>query len=224
MPVIEIVYSEDDNVKLKDEYQKMRALWQRLGRKSLPPTFEQWVGARAVAGDGSSMSEVEMDDIRVFNAIEKLVTSLDAHDVALAHLARQDSAPEKSALALAQVIVTDLGLPPQYLKRIQELFEHYLKSAKEVADAAHVGVTNHAYGALHEAYRKLLDRTTKAVEHLGSERAVGRAEGAIAILVSLDIVDRAAAEKKTRSFRLQLRNAQKPTWVGKVFGGPNAKD
>jgi hypothetical protein len=224
MPVIEIVYSEDDNAKLKDEYQKIRVTWQRLGRKSLPPTFEQWVGARAVAGDGTSMSGVELDDMRVFNAIEKLVTSLDPHDFGLAHLARLQSAPEKSALDLAQVIVTDLNLPPQYLKRIQDLFEHYLKSAKELADAGNVGLTNRTYGALNEAYRKLLDRTAKAAGHLGPERAIGRAEGAIAILVSLDILDRSAAEKKTRAFKLQLRNAQKPTWVGKVFGGPSAKD
>jgi hypothetical protein len=224
MPVIEIVYSEDDDAKLKDEYQNMRVTMQRLGRKSMPPTFEQWLGARAVAGDGTSMSGVELDDMRVFNAIEKLVTSLDPHDLGLAHLGRHGGAPEKSALDLAQVIVTDLSLPPQYLKRIQDLFEHYLKNAKDVADAGNVGVTNRTYGALNEAYRKLLDRTAKAVEHLGQERAIGRAEGAVAILASLEILDRANAEKKTRAFKLQLRNAQKSTWVGKVFGGPSAKD
>ena len=224
MPVIEIVYSEDDNAKLKDEYQKMSATWKRLGRKSLPPTFEQWVGARAVASAEKPIAGGELDDLRVFNAIEKLATSLEQCDVGLGYLARQDDAREQAAADLAKVIVTDLSLPQAYLKRFQDLFEHYLKSGKEIADAAHVGVTNRAYGAMIEAYRNLAERTAESAEHVGQDRAIGRVEGALALLVALDVMDRTAGEKKARAFKTQVRRAaRKATWVGKVFGGPDTK-
>ncbi len=223
MPVITVAYTEEDHVKLQGEYMKMSALWTKSGRKSSPPTFEQWLSARALQDDTAGR-ELDPDNVRLFNAIEKLITSFDSHGFALAHLAKHGATPEESALELAQIIVRDLNLQPQYLKRMQDLFMHYLKGAKEVADGAHIGITNRAYGALNEAYRKLAERTAKAVDHLGDDRAIGRVEGAIAILVGLNVMDRNVAEEKTDAFKIEVRNAPKPTWVGKVFGGTGKKE
>lgn len=117
-----------------------------------------------------------------------------------------------------------IQLQPHFLKRLQDLIEHYLKSAKDIADAGQVGITNRGYGALHEAFRKLSERTAKVTEHLGNERAIGRVEGAVAILVSLNIMDRRTAEEKTDAFKSEIRNAPKSTWVGKVFGGAGKKE
>ena len=222
MPVISVAYSDEDHAKLQGEYMKMCAAWSKAGRKLTPPTFEQWLAARALMSDAAG--ELDRESVLVFNALEKLVTSLDPLGFGLAHMAKRGASPEESAQELAQVMVRDLNLPSQYLKRMQDLFLHYLKGAKEIADCAHIGITNRAYGALFEAYRKLAERTGKAVEHLGDERAIGRVEGAIAILVSLNVMDRGTAEEKTDAFKVEVGNAPKPTWVGKVFGGAGKKE
>lgn len=223
MPVISVAYSEETHAKLHAEYVKMSAAWLRLGRKASPPTFEQWLAERAIVAEGAG-SELDPDNVQVFNAIEKLVTSLDRQGFGLAHLAKHNTSPQESSLELAKVLVRDLQLQPHYLKRMQDLFEHYLKSAKEIADAGQVGITNRGYGALNEAFRKLSERTSKAAEHLGEERALGRVEGAVAILVSVDIMDRRVAEEKTEAFKTEIHNASKSTWVEKVFGGAGKKE
>jgi hypothetical protein len=223
MPIINVEYSDDDNMKLQEEYIKMCIVWPQLGHKDLPPPFELWVGARAVAGDGTSIS-LEVDEMHLFNAIEKLLGSLDAHDFGLTHLSREDDAVEESTLHLANELVTDLKLQPKYIQRIQALFEKHLQTPKEIADAAQIGLTNRARGALYAAYKKLIERTTTAVDHLGEERAVGRVEGAGAILASLNIIERSTAEERTDAFRQQVRAARKPNWVGKVFGRSLAQD
>ena len=224
MSVIDVVLSEESHKKLRDEYESMAATWSRLGKQSLPPTFEQWVGLRAAEQESSSTANAELDDMRVFHAIERLVISLHQNGFSLAHVARNGDAPGQSALNLAQLMVNDFKLQPQYQKRLQDLFEHYVKGAKEVADMAQVGLTNRAYGALSEAYRSLSDRTGNSVEHLGTERAIGRVEGAAAILVSLEVMERNVAKKKTDAFKKEMRGKSKPSWVGKVFGGSGDKE
>ncbi len=221
MPVISVPYSDHEYAKLQDEYIKLTAAWPGIGQKASAPTFEQWIGQRALAA-GMTASDPDQD-MQVFNGIEKLVTSLDRKGFGLAHLAKHGMSPEESALELAKAMAADLKLQPQYLKRLQELFEHYLKNAKDIADAGQVGITNLAYGALNEAQRKLAERTAKAAGHLGEERAIGRVEGGVAILVSLSILDRNSAEEKAEAFKLQIRNAPKSTWVEKVFGGSGKK-
>jgi hypothetical protein len=211
MPMINISISADDYNKLQEEYRKMAIAWPRPGLAALPPTFEEWAGARAASGDGASMEDTGLNDIRVFTAIEKTITSLQAHDFGLAHFGKQETMLSRSARAFAESLVRSLRLSQHQLKRVQELVEYYAKGAKEIADAAHVGVTNRAYGALHEAYRELVERTDKAADRLGEQRAIGRVEGAIAILVSLNVMDREAAQQKTDAFKLQVRNPGKRT-------------
>jgi hypothetical protein len=224
MPVVSVVLSEEEHIKLKDEYQKITLSWLQLGHRQLLPTFEQWLGQRIATNGGVPGGDNEIDNIRVFNAIEKLVTRLHQHGFGLVHIGRHGIAPTQAALDMAQNVATDLKLQPQYAKRMVELFEHYVKSAKEIADRAQIGVTNRTYGALHEAYRQLAERTEKALQHLGDERAIGRVEGGIAILVSLDTMDRDSAKKKTEAFKQQVRAEQRPSWMGKVFGGAADKD
>lgn len=224
MSVINVVLNEEDHANLQDEYQKMTATWQRLGHKVLPPTFELWLGQRAASAADAPAPDTDLDDMRVFNAVEKLVTGLHQHGFGLAFVGKQGITPPLAASDLAQMIVADLKLQPHYVKRIQDLFEHYVKSAKEIADRAQVGVTNRAYGTLDEAYGQLVERTGKAAQNLGIERAIGRVEGAAAILVSLNAMDRDSARKKAAEFKFQMRSALRPTWVEKVFGGANNKE
>lgn len=208
MPFINISLSEDEYNRLQEEHKKAVAR-AKHDLTALPSTFEEWIATRAVSGSDGAPSDGGLDDLRAFNAIEKLITSLRSHGFGLAHLGKQDGVPADAARELAETIVRDLRLSQQQLKRIQELVEYYSRGAKEIADVAHVGVTNRAYGALHEAYRDLADRTDKSVERIGEERAIGRVEGAIAILVNVHVMDRQAAKEKTEAFKAQARNPKK---------------
>lgn len=220
MAVIEIVLSEEDHDRLHIEYRKMCETWSRLGNGALAPTFAQWLGVRAAENE-EPLSGVELDDIRIFNAIEKLVTSLPQHGFGLAHIGNRGATRAESVRNLAQLIARDFRLQTQYSKRIEDLFEHYAKDVKAIADLAQLGVTNRVYGALNECYRQLVERTAKSVSSLGSERAIGRVEGAASILVSLEVLNRDAATEKTNAFKLEARSQTKATWVNKIFGGPD---
>ena len=222
MAVIEIVLSEDDHQRLHGEYSKMCETWSRLGHGALPPTFEQWLGVRAAENE-EQQSEIELNDMRVFNAIEKLISSLPQQGFALTHYVKQGVLRPESEHNLAQLIVREFRLPMQYAKRLEEVFLHYVKDAKEVADLAQIGVTNRTYGALNEAFRHLLERSTQSVPNLGSDRAIGRVEGAASILVSVDAMKKEAATEKTNAFKQQARSVSKCTWVNKIFGG-SSKD
>jgi tetratricopeptide (TPR) repeat protein len=208
MPVINISLSEDEYNKLQEEHKKAVAR-AKHDLTALPATFEEWIVACAANGNDATPGNGGLDDLRAFNAIEKLITSLRSHGFGLAHLGKQDGVPADSARDLAETIVRNLGLSQQQLKRIQDLVEYYSKAAKEIADAAHVGITNRAYGALHEAYRELADRADKSLDRIGEERAIGRVEGAIAILVNVHVMDRQAAKEKTEAFKALARNPRK---------------
>jgi len=223
MAVIEIVLREDDHQRLQEEYGQMRETWSRLGNSALPPTFEQWLGTRAAKSE-ESQGKVELDDMRVYNAIEKLVLSLPQHGFALTHFLKQGVLRPEAIQNLAQLIVRDFRLPDQYAKRIEDLFMHYVKDAKEVADIAQVGITNRAYGALNEAFRVLLERTAKSVPSLGPDRAIGRVEGAAAILLGVDALSREAAKNKANAFKRVARSVPKSTWVNKIFRGSNKEE
>lgn len=216
MPVINVVLTEVDHQRLEEEHVALAAAWPRLGNKGQPPTFAQWLGQRIGAAESAADPQA-LGDIRVFNAIERLITSLPQHGFNLACTAPSGADSAASALALGNTIVTDFQLQPTYGKRLQELFMHYLKSAREIADAAQVGLTNRAYGALTEAHRQLTTRTSEATATLGAEKAIGRIEGATAILVSLDVMDRNTAKKRTSAFKAEARAVRKPGLLGRMF-------
>ncbi len=211
MPAVTITLSDEEHALLMDEYKQMSIEWLRRNPASVPPQFEQWLAGMTVAGARErSRSTAEVDQLRTLNSIEKLVTGLKAHGFGLAHLGKPGNDPAESAASLAETLVADLGLSLTRAKRIEELLVYYAKSARDIADAAHVGVTNRAYGALHEAYRELLERTAKAaLSHLGEEQALGRAEGGAAILVSVQAMNRRNATEKTEEFKANLRSLKK---------------
>jgi hypothetical protein len=220
MPVLQVVINEIDHQRLEQEHATLVDAWPSLGNTGLAPTFAQWLGTRAAgeAGpDGLVAREPDLDDVRLFNAIERLVSILPQHGFNLAHTTPAGTDPERCALDLSQAIVADFQLPPQYGKRLQELFMHYLKTAREIADIAQIGITNRAYGALTEAHRKLTERTILATATLGTDKAIGRVEGATAILVSLDVMDRATAKKRTSAFKAEARALRKPGLLGRMF-------
>ncbi|CAN5434393.1 hypothetical protein BH11PSE11_BH11PSE11_22700 [soil metagenome] len=223
MPILTIEYSDADHTRLQEEYIKMSIVWPQLGNKDLPPTFEAWVASRAVEGDGSSIS-LDIADMHLINAVEKFIVSLEPHDFGLTHLSRDPDHVQEAILQLANALVSELHLQPQCLRRVQNLIEQHLRSPREISDSAHIGVTSRTHGALDLAYHKLIERTAKALSHLGEDRAVGRVEGAGAILASLHIIDRNTAEERTEAFRLQARAGGKPSWVGKVFRRGQAQD
>lgn len=209
MPNITITVSDDDHRLLADEHKKMSIEWLRSHTSSLPPTFDQWLATRLVetVREGT-LGKHELAEMQAINAIEKLVTGMQRHGLGLASLNRHGDAKE-SIGPLAEATASGLGLPLHAAKRIQELLEYYARSAREIADLAHVGMTNRAYGAMHESYRELIERTTKALDHVGEEKALGRVEGGAAILVSMHVMTREAAQEKTEAFRHQLRDSQK---------------
>lgn len=218
MPIISVVVSETDHHHLEQEYAALLSAVPSPGQPPAPSTFAAWLGTRLMQVEHGTSDTVSASDIHVFNAVEKLITSLPQHGFQLAHTAPAETVPATSSYALAEAMVNAFRLQPQYLKRLQELFAHYLKSPKEIADTAQVGVTNRAYGALTEAHRRLTKRTADAVVRLGADKAIGRVEGATAILVSLDVMDTVTAQKRTREFKAQAQAVKKTGWVGKIFG------
>ena len=206
MALVTLELSDEDHLSLQEEYRQMAVSWPRPGRTGPPPSFEQWLGARVAGHSDPQAADTGRDDIRAFAAIEKLVISLQQHGFGLAHLGRHDATIAESADALAELLVRELRMTMLQKKRIEEVIGYYAKTAKEIADSGRVGVTNRAYGALHEAYRELVERTGDALTRLGEQRSIGRVEGAVAILVSLQVMERQSARQKTEAFKARVRN------------------
>ncbi len=225
MPQISISVTPDSHQNLLSSYQQAV---DATPSGTIPPSFDDWLLARiSISPKTDSSSSDELNDIYSFNAIEKMVTRLHKHGYGLACFPKATVKADMSAALLASAIVKDLKLTTPYVKRLQDLFQHYQKDAKEIADAAQVGMTNRAYGAISEAFSQLVARTEKAEDNLNEERALGRLEGGIAILVSLDVMTRANASKKAAEFKAkfltQEKSTSKETWVNKVFRTANPK-
>lgn len=207
MPAVNIIISELDRSKLQQDYEKMCTVWNQQGRQALPPPFEHWLGQRLMAN--VAISAEEINHIRLFAAIEKLVTSLHFHGFSLIHVAGQQKSPNESSLALAQALANHFSLSEQYVRRLQDVFNYYLKNVDTPEAEKAEGPSLHTSTAIEQAYQEFFERTMKALDHLGTERAIGRVEGAIAILVSLLVMPRETARKVTQAFKLQVRRARK---------------
>lgn len=209
MPAITVNVTDDDYAKLHQAYKHMALSFLKPGLEILPPSFEEWLAARATASVEVDAGEAGANELRSFDAIEKLVTSLSSHGFALTRLDKKDNVAPDTVRPLAEALVRDLRLSPPQLKRVQDLLEYYSKSATEVADVSNIGITKKGYLALHEAYRHLFNRTDKALDRLGQERAIGRVEGAAAVLVNAGVMDRDTATQQTEAFKTQARKAKK---------------
>jgi hypothetical protein len=203
MPSITIPLDDILQQRLDEEYRRMSIEWLRSRPGTMPPDFSQWLAERLAAGmPQSSRNERELDEMRMVNAIEKLITELAPHRFRLVHLGKTAEELGDAIAELGQTLISELGLSRSRAKRIQDLLAYYTKSPKEVADQGHVAVTSRAHGALNEAFRELAARTETARARLGDDRALGRLEGAVAMLVSMGVMSREAARDKTESFRL----------------------
>lgn len=224
MPQISITVSSEAHQNLLKSFQQTV---DARPSGTLPPNFDDWLLAKISAAPQDGESAPELNDIYSFNAIERMVTRLQKHGYGLACYPKAAANAEASAALLANAIAKDLKLSTSYVKRLQDLFAHYQKDAKEIADAAQVGVTNRAYGAISEAFSQLVARTEKAEDNLNEERALGRIEGGIAILLNLDVMTRAVANKKAAEFKEKFLARKKSTsresWVNKVFRATNAR-
>ncbi len=207
MPSLNLSISEADYKKLQDDYDKVCAAWSQQGRNGEPPSFDHWAGDRLMGA--TPVSADEISHARLFAAIEQMVTSLQVHGFSLAHVAGQGTAPEKSARTLAESLVRHFELAPQYLKRLQDVFLYFQKNAASLLDDGQGRVVLYAARALEAAFDDLQDRTTKALDHLNTERAIGRIEGAIALLVSVEVISRDVAKDKTQAFKSQARGRKK---------------
>lgn len=207
MPAVNIIISETDYKKLQEDYEKMAAGWAQQGRQLAPPPFDHWTGERLMGTIPLSVEEIE--HMRLFSAIEQLVTSMHLHGFCLAHVAGHGTAPEKSAQALAQALAQHFELPAPYVKRLQDVFAYYQKSAGSLVDGDSGTPVLHSAAAIERAYEDFLDRTNKALDHLDVERAIGRIEGAIALLVNLEIMNRENARDKTQAFKSLARATKK---------------
>lgn len=209
MPDITITVSDDDYRTLSDEYKKASIAWLRLHPTTVQLSFEQWLSEHVVEYTRqTAMSSRGVENLHAITAMEKLITRLQSHGFGLAYLGKPGTEPAESIFELARAVASELGLPHHIERRLHELLEYYTKNAKEIADTAHVVMTNRAYGALHEALRELGERTAKAAAHLGDERAIGRIEGAVAILAGVRVMTREAAQEKAEAFKQTLRKAK----------------
>lgn len=206
MPAVNIIISEADYKKLQDDYEKMSLAWVQQGRQSSPPPFDHWAGSRMMAA--TPISAEEVDQMRVFSAIEKLVTSLHLHGFCLTQVPEEGTQPAQSSQQLAQSLATHFNLPAQYVKRLQDVFDYYQNKAGQESPPE-PATLRHSVEAIEQAYQELLERTSKALDHLGTERAIGRIEGALALLVSLNVLQRDIAQEKTVAFKQQARTAKK---------------
>jgi hypothetical protein len=208
MPAINVVISETDHKKLREDYEKMSVAWAQQGRHSAPPPFEHWAGERLMGV--TPISAGEIDHIRVFSVVEQLITSLHIHGFCLAHIAGHVTPPEKSAQEMAQALAQHFELPAHYIKRLQDVLTYYQKSPDSLIDGGQEQSMLHSASAIKEAHEEMLDRTTKALDHLDTERAIGRIEGSIALLVNLEVMERETAKEKTQAFKSLARNMKKP--------------
>lgn len=207
MPVFNIMISEADHRKLRQDYEKMSAGWQQQARHSPPPTFEQWASERLIATTPVSAEEVQ--HMQLFSAIEKLVINLHLHNFCLVHLAKDGDTYIKASYELARMLVNYFRLPEQYVRRMQDVFTYYLKEADGLSAAPHEENSLHTSTALKRSFQEFSERTGTALDHLGAERAIGRIEGALALLVDLHVMKREVARENSAAFKLKARNTNK---------------
>jgi hypothetical protein len=216
MPIIEVEFSEQEMARLQEEYRKESLAILESNPDIESVSFSKWLGERL--RQSSPEGQTDLQPVRAFDAIEKLVFALQRHQYALVDYGKRSSPGDKSFKELAHAIANDVSLPAQYEKRIGDLLAHFARNAKELVDAANIGVTPRTRDALLEAHRMLVVRTEKALASLGNDRAIGRVEGGAAILVAIDVMDRAAAKQKTDEFKIQVRSGARSTWSDKLFG------
>lgn len=205
MPKIEIELDEKEFARLQEAHRVALQATNPTDPGAVPPDFGKWLGQVLPSSHTAQENHSELNAIRAFTAIEKFVFNLHQRGFMLAQPGKAGGQQPRSQQELAQAVVNDLQLLPNHVKRIQDMLAHFSKTPMELAEAANIALTSRGQAALLEAYRLLVERTEKAADNLGVERAIGRVEGSAAMLVSVDIVDRDSAKKKTDEFKIKAR-------------------
>ena len=174
----------------------------------LPP-FDEWLRQIALVSAATPAGTNDaQDDMLAFKVIESLITGLQSCGYSLSHTLTAEPT-EAVTLKLAQLLVRDLHAPAYYLKRIHDLLTYYHKQVDDQSDAIRQKEVDRVTTNLQLAYRDLVQRSSKALDHLTEDRAIGRAEGALAMLVSAGALDRHAAQRESASFKQLARDLKK---------------
>ncbi len=200
--------SDGDRAKLKEEYESIVATWPTLGLGATPPpTLQQWIGARAIVVCRPNSSDQHLSDIRLFNAIEKLVTNFRLYNFNLTHIDTDGRQFIDSSQSMAEMLVSNFKLPHHFTKRFSELFDYYQKSLTEVVNSENVGLTPLANANLIDALQRFIGRTAEAVveREVDVDRAIGRVEGAAALLLRANVISRERAAEETDQFKKVAR-------------------
>ena len=195
-------------VKLSEQnYSLLQATYEEIknakpAASGLPP-FDLWLQQSTVllAETGNSAH----DDMLGFKTIENLVTSLQSCGYTLVQHTITES-DDPAGNRLAQLLAQQFNNPDFYLKRIQDVLGYYQKSVDFVAATARSEELDRFGASLRSAYRDLLQRSDIALDHLSEDRAIGRAEGAAAMLVSCAAMTRREAQQETAEFKKIVRN------------------
>jgi hypothetical protein len=198
MAPVSVKLSEQNFGLLQETYQSLKNLRPEEG--DLPP-FDQWLQQNIVLPVTGNSAH---DDMRSFKAIENLVTSLQSCGYTLIRHAEPD-ASDPSGNRLAHSLAQQFNRPDFYLKRIQDVLDYYQKPADFVAATARHDALESVAANLRSAYRELLLRSDTALDHLSEDRAIGRAEGAVAMLVTGTAMTRHEALQQTAAFKKTVR-------------------
>ena len=104
MSVIPVVISAVDQLQLEHDHADPVSARPRLGRRSQPRTFAKWYCTRLKLSDDGSSDDSTLVDIRFFNAIKKLITSLPQSGFDLAHTVIGAVGPADSSHSLANTM------------------------------------------------------------------------------------------------------------------------
>ncbi|MES2935184.1 MAG: hypothetical protein V4805_17050 [Pseudomonadota bacterium] len=214
MPTTDV--TEAGQSQLRAQYALIQQNWPSLGLTGAPPSFEQWRGINTILNRSDITLAESQDDIRLFNGLESLVTHMGLHNFSFAHIETEEKKSPESSTALATMLVQELELPETYVKRLQGLFCYYVKSAHDIADMAKIKFTLAARDNLRDAFDRLKARTADAMidDDLPVDRALGRIEGAGALLVRVHLMSRDKIAQETADFKSLIKTGRK-TITGK---------
>lgn len=205
MTPVSVKISEQNVALLHETYETLKRTMSVTD--DLPP-FDLWLQQSIVlpAVPGNTAH----DDMLGFKMIENLVTSLQSCGYTLVQHVGAESM-EGAGNRLAQLLAQQFNSPDFYLKRIQDVLGYYQKTVDLVAATARQDEIARFAINLRAAYRLLLQRSDAALDHLSEDRAIGRAEGAAAMLVSGAVMTRHEAQQETAGFKKTVRSRPKIT-------------
>ena len=200
MAIVSMQCSERTLARLRDEYQQLQG---NASATAPLPAFETWLAQADLASANSTLGA--SSDIQLFRIMEDLITGLEPAGYTLVHHADSDEV-DAATDRLAQALMQHFAAPEFYLKRIQDLLTYYQKPVDHVTTMVRTQEVERLAAAMILAFQALFERSIKALDHLSDDRAIGRIEGAVAMLVSGGAVTRTDAQRQAAAFKKAVRN------------------